>query len=100
MSSRLTVHPGFYALPIAIALAGAAAHCTPQQETKTVKDVQTAVQVADGTCQIVEQNVADLPDWVTVACGVVGTVDKVKVTMPKAAWSAVKAASRDAGPGK
>lgn len=77
------------------------AGCTQQQAKDASAGAKTGVQVTDSACKLVEESVPNLPDWVTLACTVDDVANQVvKVTMPKQAWYAAKAATRDAGPGK
>lgn len=75
--------------------------CTPQESRDAKTAASLAVRVADDVCDEV-QDAGGSPDWVTLLCKGVDTLDKVRVLLPRTEWHTIRArkVSVDAGPGK
>lgn len=98
-SEAFTSHRSFlgwaFGAFVALFALGQWTQCTRQEATDAGKTAKQGIQIADGACKVADA-VENLPDWLTVVCQ--GVDGATRVTMPKAAWYAAKAATRDAGP--
>ncbi len=56
--------------------------------TSTPQAVHTGIDVSKEACTLIDDTA---PDWVTLLCGVVGSLDKTKVTLPRATWARLAA---------